>query len=144
MISLVDYRPSSNGKYFSVRYVLSTSSGEKRLNDANETALKLARRAEPETRGRLRAWTVRDVDGCPALINLSYIEEGEVAASVIWVDRFRLADLDMVAGHMNTEAGVGDTMMAALISRYSSKAATASMLQAELSTRSGRVSVAIH
>jgi hypothetical protein len=114
------------------------------LNDANETALKLARGAEPETRGRLRAWTVRDVDGYPALINLSFIEEGEVAASVIWVDRFRLADLDLVAGHMNSEAGVGETMVAALISQYSCKAAMSSMLQAELSPRSVWLSVSIH
>lgn len=114
------------------------------MNDANETALKLAREAEPETRGRLRAWTVRDVDGCPSLINLSFIEEGNVAASVIWRDRFRLADLDMVAGHMNSEVGVGDTMVTALISQYECKAAMNSILQSELSTREGRLSVSTH
>lgn len=114
------------------------------MNDANETALKLAREAEPETRGRLRAWTVRDVDGCPSLINLSFIGEGNVAASVIWFDRFRLADLDMVAGHMNSEAGVSDIMVAALISQYESKAAMTSVLQSELSTRDGRLSVSTH
>lgn len=114
------------------------------MNDANETALKLARRDEPNTRGRLRAWAVRDVDGCPALINLSYIEEGEVAASVIWVDRLRLAELDMVAGHMNSEAGVGATMVEALISQYAQNAAMASMLQAAPSSHYNRTSAAVH
>ncbi|MHC5194940.1 hypothetical protein ACYSUW_14395 [Pseudomonas frederiksbergensis] len=114
------------------------------MNDANETALKLARKAEPETRGRLRAWMVRVLDGYPTLINLSYIEEGEVVASVIWIDRLRLADLDMVAGHMNAEVGVGDTMVDMLTSQYANKAALTSILQTEQPDNGVSLSVAIH
>jgi hypothetical protein len=114
------------------------------LNDANETALKLARKAEPDTRGRLRAWLVGELDGYPTLICLSYIEEGEVAASVIWTDRLRLADLDMIAGHMNAEVGVGDTMVAMLTSQYTNRAAMPSILNSEIANQGAKGSEAIH
>lgn len=98
------------------------------MNDANANALRLARVAEAETRGRLRAWTVRSIDGQKALINLSYIDEGEIAATVICVDDCGRADLDMVAGHMNEQAGVGAHLVEALASIYGKRAPLASML----------------
>ncbi|MGE8063945.1 hypothetical protein [Pseudomonas sp. NPDC089569] len=114
------------------------------MNDANETALKIARSAEPSTRNRLRAWTVREVDGSPALVNLSYTEEGEVEASVIWVDHLQRADLTMIAAHMNSEAGVGVTMVESLISQYASRAASRSLLHLDPATRGVSTSIAIH
>lgn len=114
------------------------------MNDANETALKHARKAEPETKGRLRAWTVQPVDGYQALVNLSYIKEDDVAASVIWVDQNGLADLEMVAGYMNNQSGVGELMIESLLSVYRKSAPVDSLLRNATPGESVRVPKSIH
>jgi hypothetical protein len=98
------------------------------VNNANEKALRLARAGEFLTRGRLRAWTVRSIDGQKALIHLSYIKEGEIDATVICLDVCGRADLDMVADHMNGQAGVGNHVVDGLTNIYGMRAPMDSML----------------
>jgi hypothetical protein len=114
------------------------------MNDANETALKLARKAEPDTAGRLRAWTVLPLDGCQALVNLSYIKEGDVAASVIWFDQNNCADLEMVAGYMNARSGVGEIMIEGLLSGYRKSAPVDSLLRNDAAIEPSRTPKSIH
>ncbi|MBM5458770.1 hypothetical protein H8F21_14475 [Pseudomonas sp. P66] len=88
------------------------------MNIAYQQAITLARSAEQSIRNRMRGWAVIEVASATTLISLAYIDEGVVDARVIWQGLDTQGAMQLVADHMNENAGAGRELVSALVNAY--------------------------
>lgn len=106
----------------------------------HKEALQAARGHHAFQAQRVRGWTVETVEGSPALVVLVYQESGCVSAEVVWMDRLGVANLDLVAAHLNSLSGAGDTILGALRNLHCGDRP----IDAEVCARAGLIAHTLH
>ncbi|RMM39509.1 hypothetical protein QO021_30115 (plasmid) [Pseudomonas amygdali pv. lachrymans] len=96
--------------------------------NAYQEAISSARRSGAVQENRLHGWAAIKAEGDTALINFFYVEGGQVNAEVVWMGVDPQDSMDLVAHHLNCQAGAGLELVQMLMNVYQSSGVSGSLL----------------
>lgn len=88
--------------------------------NAYQQAINSARRAGFTLQNRLHGWAAIKEGIDTALVSFLYIEGGQVSAQIVWCGPDPRDSMDLVAHHLNSQAGAGSELVQMLIDVYRS------------------------
>lgn len=88
--------------------------------NAYQEAITSARRAGPALQNRLHGWAAIKGGIDTALVSFFYEEGGQVNAHIVWSGPDPSDSMDLVAHHLNSQAGAGSELVRMLVDVYRS------------------------
>lgn len=88
--------------------------------NAYQEAISSARRAGSALQNRLHGWAAIKGGIDAALVSFFYVEGGQVSAQIVWSGPDPRDSMELVAHHLNSQAGAGSELVQMLIDVYRS------------------------